>query len=148
MPKPQRHVNMSLLLIPATPPDFLDVQNGAHGSIRDETYYSAALGKNRQLLVYTPPAYERSSPPSTPALNSGRSKRILRQYWGDRNVPEDMSQDYLHSKERVFSLCGQIVASLILSVSNVPLYRPLGPGEAKADLAASVSEAGGLGSLN
>jgi hypothetical protein len=63
MPKPQRHVNTSLLLIPATPPDFLDVQNGAHGSIRDETYSSTALGKNRQLLVYTPPAYERSSPP-------------------------------------------------------------------------------------
>src|SRR6266576_1012639 len=54
--------------------------------------------------------------------------RILRQYWGNRNVPEDMSEYYLHSKERAFSLCGQIVASLILSVSNVPLYSPHGPG--------------------
>jgi enterochelin esterase family protein len=63
MPKPQRHANTSLLLIPGTPPDFLDTQNGAHGTIRDETYYSTALGKNRQLLVYTPPSYNRSSAP-------------------------------------------------------------------------------------
>ena len=63
MPKPQRHVNTSLLLIPGTPPDFLDVQNGAHGTMRDETYYSTALGKNRQVLVYTPPSYDRSHAP-------------------------------------------------------------------------------------
>ena len=29
MPKPQRQVDTSLLLIPGTPSDFLDVQNGA-----------------------------------------------------------------------------------------------------------------------
>ena len=63
MPKPQRHVNTSLLLIPGTPPDFLDTQNGAHGTVRDETYYSTALGRNRQLLVYTPPTYDSSRPP-------------------------------------------------------------------------------------
>ncbi len=63
MPKPQRHVDTSLLLIPGTPPDFLDVQNGAHGSIRDETYYSTTLGKNRNVLVYIPPSYDRSSAP-------------------------------------------------------------------------------------
>ena len=63
MPKPQRHVNTSLLLIPGDPPDFLDVQNGAHGTMRDETYYSTALGKNRQVLVYTPPSYDRSHVP-------------------------------------------------------------------------------------
>jgi len=57
-------------------------------------------------------------------------------------VPEDMSEYHLRSKERVFSVCGQIVASLILSVSNVQLYRQPWAGEAKADLAASVSEAG------
>jgi enterochelin esterase-like enzyme len=63
MPKPQRHVNTSLLLIPGTPPDFLDVQNGAYGTMRDETYYSTTLGKNRRLLVYTPPSYDRSRAP-------------------------------------------------------------------------------------
>jgi enterochelin esterase-like enzyme/lysophospholipase L1-like esterase len=63
MPKPQRQVDTSLLLIPASPPDFLDVQNGAHGTVRDETYYSTALGKNRRVLVYTPPTYDRSHTP-------------------------------------------------------------------------------------
>src|ERR1700756_3466245 len=60
MPKPQRHVNTSLLLILGTPPDFLDTQNGAHGTMRDETYYSTALARNRQVLVYTPPTYDNS----------------------------------------------------------------------------------------
>jgi enterochelin esterase-like enzyme len=60
LPKPQRQVDTSLLLIPGTPPDFLDVQNGAHGTMRDETYYSTTLGKNRRVLVYTPPSYNRS----------------------------------------------------------------------------------------
>jgi len=63
MPKPQRHVSTSLLLIPGAPPDFLDVQNGAHGNIRDETYYSTTLGKNRNVLVYTPPSYDSSRAP-------------------------------------------------------------------------------------
>ena len=63
MPKPERHVDTSLLLIPGTPPDFLDVQNGAHGTMRDETYYSTTLGKNRHVLVYTPPSYDRSRAP-------------------------------------------------------------------------------------
>jgi enterochelin esterase-like enzyme len=63
MPKPQRQVDTSLLLIPGTPPDFLDVQNGAHGTMRDETYYSTTLGKNRRVLVYTPPNYDRSTAP-------------------------------------------------------------------------------------
>jgi Putative esterase/Carbohydrate-binding module 48 (Isoamylase N-terminal domain) len=61
MPKPQRQIDTSLLLIPGTPPDFLDVQTGAHGTIRDETYYSTALATNRRVLVYTPPSYERSN---------------------------------------------------------------------------------------
>jgi hypothetical protein len=43
----QRQVGTSLLLIPGDPPDFLDVQNGAHGTIRQETYYSTTVGTNR-----------------------------------------------------------------------------------------------------
>jgi enterochelin esterase-like enzyme/lysophospholipase L1-like esterase len=63
MPKPQRQVDTSLLLIPGTPPDFLDLQNGAHGTMRDETYYSTGLATNRQVLVFTPPGYDRSPTP-------------------------------------------------------------------------------------
>jgi enterochelin esterase-like enzyme len=63
MPKPQRQVDTSLLLIPGTPPDFLDVQNGAHGTVHDETYYSTTLRRNRRVLVYTPPNYDRAHVP-------------------------------------------------------------------------------------
>jgi enterochelin esterase family protein len=63
MPQPARHPDASLLLIPGTLSDFLDVQNGAHGTVRDETYYSTTLGKNRRVLVYTPPSYKRSQAP-------------------------------------------------------------------------------------
>src|SRR6516164_1015856 len=44
----------------SSPPD---VQNGAHGTMRDETYYSTTLEKNRRVLVYTPPSYNRSHAP-------------------------------------------------------------------------------------
>jgi enterochelin esterase-like enzyme len=63
MPLPLRHVDKSLLLIPGTPPDFLDDQTGAHGTMHDETYYSTTLSKNRHVLVYTPPSYDRSRAP-------------------------------------------------------------------------------------
>jgi Putative transposase of IS4/5 family (DUF4096) len=33
-------------------PDFLDEQAGAHGTVPDETYYSRALGKNRQGVAW------------------------------------------------------------------------------------------------
>jgi enterochelin esterase-like enzyme len=63
MPAPQRQVDTSLLLIAGTPPDFLDIQNVPHGTVREETYYSMTLGENRQLLVYTPPTYDSSRLP-------------------------------------------------------------------------------------
>lgn len=63
LPKPQRQVDTSLLLIPGDPPDFLDVQTGAHGTLRDETYYSTTLGRNRRVVVYTPPNYDRAHVP-------------------------------------------------------------------------------------
>jgi enterochelin esterase-like enzyme len=31
--------------------------------MRDEVYYSTTLGKNRRVLVYTPPSYDRSHAP-------------------------------------------------------------------------------------
>jgi hypothetical protein len=65
-------------------------------------------------------------------------------------VPEDMSEYYLHSKEHAFSVCGQIVASRIIDLVGIKcptIQAPLAE-EAKPGLAASVSEAGGPGSLN
>jgi enterochelin esterase family protein len=60
---PVRHVDSSLLLVPSTPPDFLDDQNVKHGTMHDEIYYSTTLGQNRSVLVYTPPGYDRLGTP-------------------------------------------------------------------------------------
>jgi len=53
---------------PRYPPDFLDTQNVPHGTVREETYYSTALGKHRRLLVYTPPNYDCSPHSPFPVL--------------------------------------------------------------------------------
>jgi enterochelin esterase-like enzyme len=59
LPKPQRQVNTSLLLVPGNPPDFIDIQNVPHGSVHSDNFYSSALGQWRHLLVYVPPGYDR-----------------------------------------------------------------------------------------
>jgi enterochelin esterase-like enzyme len=67
-PKPQRQVSTSLILVPGNPADFLDEQNIPHGAIAQETYYSTLVGEIRHLLVYMPPAYERSASAPLPVL--------------------------------------------------------------------------------
>ncbi|WP_419727921.1 alpha/beta hydrolase-fold protein [Lichenicola sp.] len=57
--KPQRQVSTSLFLIPGSLLD--DSYNVPHGQTREVTYYSAALKKERHMLVYTPPGYDASS---------------------------------------------------------------------------------------
>jgi enterochelin esterase family protein len=58
LPKPQRQVSTSLLLVPGNPPDFLDVQHVPHGSVHSDSYYSSVLGQWRHLLVYLQPVYD------------------------------------------------------------------------------------------
>src|SRR5260221_7685445 len=55
MPKPQRQVDTSLLLIPGIPPVFLTAQNVWLETSRNEPSYSPALGKNEQALSTPPP---------------------------------------------------------------------------------------------
>jgi enterochelin esterase-like enzyme len=80
-PKPQWQVNTSLLLVPGTPPDFLDTQNVSHGTVREETYYSTSLGKNRRLLVYTPPNYDCSPHAPFPVLYLYHGRGDTRYSW-------------------------------------------------------------------
>jgi enterochelin esterase-like enzyme len=47
----------SLFFVPGA--DFMDAQRVAHGSVAEVHYYSAALGRERRMHVYTPPGYER-----------------------------------------------------------------------------------------
>ncbi|MBN8951726.1 MULTISPECIES: alpha/beta hydrolase-fold protein [unclassified Rhizobium] len=57
-PKPQRHVNTSLILVPGS---ILDIRNVPHGDLRLVTLHSKALSSERQMYVYTPPGYTDSS---------------------------------------------------------------------------------------
>jgi enterochelin esterase-like enzyme len=60
MPKPQRQVNTSLILVPG---GILDVRAVPHGEVRSVTIHSRALGRARQMYVYTPPGYGDASAP-------------------------------------------------------------------------------------
>lgn len=56
--KPQRQPQKSILHLPATPPAPWDWQDIPHGSVHTHNYQSKALGRQRELVVYTPPGYE------------------------------------------------------------------------------------------
>ena len=66
--KPQREPQKSILHIPSTPPAPWDWQDVPHGTVHGHSYASKALGKPREILVYTPPGYERDTPKSFPLL--------------------------------------------------------------------------------
>jgi enterochelin esterase-like enzyme len=56
--KPQHEPQKSVLHIPSTPPAPWDWQDIPHGAVHTHDYQSKALGRQRELLVYTPPGYE------------------------------------------------------------------------------------------
>jgi len=58
--KPMRSPTTSILDIPGEQPLPHDYQNVPHGTVHQHVYDSKALGKLRNLSVYTPPGYETS----------------------------------------------------------------------------------------
>jgi len=59
--KPQREPQKSILHIPSTPAAPWDWQDVPHGTVHGHSYASKALGRPREVLVYTPPGYERET---------------------------------------------------------------------------------------
>jgi enterochelin esterase-like enzyme len=53
--------NFSVLLIPGKESDMYAVNDVPHGTLSKIWYYSAAIKLTRQMSVYTPPGYEKSS---------------------------------------------------------------------------------------
>jgi enterochelin esterase-like enzyme len=53
--------NLSVLLLPGKESDLYAVNDVPHGTLSKVWYYSAALKLNRQMYVYTPPGYEKST---------------------------------------------------------------------------------------
>ncbi|WP_027711774.1 alpha/beta hydrolase [Dickeya chrysanthemi] len=60
LPKPQRQVNTSMILVPGS---LLDIRAVPHGELRTVTYHSASLKAERQISVWTPPGYTDTGKP-------------------------------------------------------------------------------------
>lgn len=66
--KPMREPRTSILHLPGQPPLLHDFRDVPHGVVRQHTYRSQALGRLRNLAVYTPPGYDQSPDTSYPLL--------------------------------------------------------------------------------
>ncbi|MBM4025788.1 MAG: esterase family protein [Planctomycetes bacterium] len=66
--KPMREPRTSILHLPGQPPLPHDFQEVPHGAVRQHTYLSKALGRLRELVVYTPPGYDRQADVRFPTL--------------------------------------------------------------------------------
>jgi enterochelin esterase family protein len=66
--KPMREPRTSILHIPGEPPLPHDFQNVPHGAVRQHTYLSKSLGRVRELVVYTPPSYDKQADARFPTL--------------------------------------------------------------------------------
>ena len=56
--KPMREPRTSILHLPADKAEPWDFQNVPHGTVHQHSYFSKALGRPREVWVYTPPGYE------------------------------------------------------------------------------------------
>jgi enterochelin esterase family protein len=66
--KPMREPRTSILHIPGEPPLPHDFQNVPHGAVHQHTYLSKSLGCLRELVVYTPPGYDKQADARFPTL--------------------------------------------------------------------------------
>lgn len=66
--KPMREPRTSILQVPGQPPLPYDFQDVPHGVVRQHTYRSRALGRVREMAVYTPPGYDQQTAASFPTL--------------------------------------------------------------------------------
>ncbi len=66
--KPMQQPRTSILHLPGKPPLLHDFQAVPHGVVHQHSYYSKSLGRLRELVVYTPPGYERQTDARFPTL--------------------------------------------------------------------------------
>jgi enterochelin esterase-like enzyme len=66
--KPMREPRTSILHIPGQPLLLHDFQDVPHGVVHQHTYFSKSLGRMRELMVYTPPGYEKQADARFPTL--------------------------------------------------------------------------------
>lgn len=66
--KPMREPRTSILCVPGQPPLLTEFQDVPHGTVRQHTYFSKSLGRLRELMVYTPPGYDKQADTRFPTL--------------------------------------------------------------------------------
>ena len=66
--KPQRNPGKSILHVPSNPPAPWDWQDVPHGTVHQHGYLSKVLGRPREVVVYTPPGYEKDTDKKYPLL--------------------------------------------------------------------------------
>jgi enterochelin esterase-like enzyme len=66
--KPQRQPGKSILHVPAIPPAPWDWQDVPHGTVHQHGYLSKVLGRPWEVVVYTPPGYEKETEKKYPLL--------------------------------------------------------------------------------
>jgi enterochelin esterase-like enzyme len=66
--KPQRQPGKSILHVPSNPPAPWDWQDVPHGTVHTHGYLSKVLGRAREVVVYTPPGYEKDAAKKYPLL--------------------------------------------------------------------------------
>ncbi len=66
--KPMREPRTSIVCIPGQPPLLSEFQDVPHGTVRQHTYFSKSLGRVRELMVYTPPGYDKQADARFPTL--------------------------------------------------------------------------------
>jgi enterochelin esterase family protein len=66
--KPMREPRTSILHLPGRPPLPHDFQEVPHGTVHQHTYFSKSLGRVRELVIYTPPGYDRQADACFPTL--------------------------------------------------------------------------------
>jgi len=66
--KPQREPQKSILQVASNPPAPWDWQDVPHGTVHQHGYQSKALGRGREVMVYSPPGYELQAEKSFPLL--------------------------------------------------------------------------------
>jgi enterochelin esterase family protein len=66
--KPMREPRTSILHLPGSTPQPWDFQDVPHGTVHQHSYLSQALGRPREVWVYTPPGYEMNATTQYPLL--------------------------------------------------------------------------------
>lgn len=111
--KPQRQPGKSILHVPSNPPAVWDWQDVPHGTVHTHGYASKSLGRPREVMVYTPPGYEKDLEKKYPLLvlqhGSGDNQRT----WTEHGKAHWILDNLLAQ--------GKVVPMVVMMIDGHPL---------------------------